>query len=106
MLIEFTVGNFRSIANNVTLSMVASPIKSGPHARHIDEDNIIQVDSKLALLKSVAIYGANASGKSNILRALRTMGTFMRMSVRHADGDIFPYSPFLLIDGYQGKPSH
>src|ERR1041385_3994483 len=72
MLIEFTVGNFRSIAKKVTLSMIAAPIRSGSHATNLDTDNIIRINDKLSLLKSVVIYGANASGKSNILSALVT----------------------------------
>ena len=106
MLIEFTVGNFRSIAEKVTLSMIAAAIKSGPHATRVDENNVIYVNDKLSLLKSAAIYGANASGKSNILNALTTMGTFIDTSVHNVASGSFPYTPFLLIDGYQDRASH
>lgn len=106
MLIEFTVGNFRSIAEKVTLSMIAGAIKSAPYAQHLDEDNTIRIDDKLSLLKTAAIYGANASGKSNVLRALTTMGTFMDDSVRDTERGKLPFMPFLLISGYQEEPSH
>jgi len=106
MLVEFTLGNFRSIAEKVTLSMIAGQIKSAPYAQRIDEENVIRVDDKLSLLKTAAIYGANASGKSNILSALITMGTFMDSSVRAMERGKLPFMPFLLIDGYQEKPSH
>ena len=106
MLVEFTLGNFRSIAEKVTLSMIAGQIKSAPYAQRIDEENVIRVDEKLSLLKTAAIYGANASGKSNILSALITMGTFLDSSVRAMERGKLPFMPFLLIDGYQEKPSH
>src|SRR5438552_14723405 len=106
MLIEFTVGNFRSIAEKVTLSMIAAPIRSGSHAQNLDTDNVTHVNDNLSLLKTAALYGANASGKSNILRALVTMGTFMERSVRKAEKHAVPFMPFLLIDDYREQPSH
>ncbi len=68
MLVEFSVENFLSIKEKVTLSMLAS--KSGKE----NPDNLIDVGHVPTLkgeklLKSVAIYGANASGKTNVLRA-------------------------------------
>jgi hypothetical protein len=71
VLIEFTVGNFRSIRNKVTLSLVASSIKE--HCT----SNTMPLNSKTSLLKSAVIYGANASGKSNVLKALRFMRKFV-----------------------------
>ena len=106
ILIEFTVGNFRSIAEKATLSMIAGPIKAAPYAQHLDEDNVIRIDDKLSLLKTAAIYGANASGKSNVLRAFRTMGTFMDFSVRAMDTGQIPFMPFLLVSGYQKESSY
>jgi uncharacterized protein len=65
MLIEFSVKNYRSIRDKVTLSMVASSEKDLP-------ENTFEVTepAKMTLLKSAAIYGANASGKSNLVRAM------------------------------------
>ncbi len=62
MLIEFTVGNFRSIKEPVTLSMVAAKLTS--QDPQVDSDNTFQADDDLKLLTSAAIYGANASCKS------------------------------------------
>lgn len=67
MLIEFKVSNFRSFKEIVTLSMVASADKE-----HL-EANTIPIDKKLRLLKSAVIYGANASGKSNLFEAMDFM---------------------------------
>lgn len=75
MLIEFRVGNYRSFKDTVTLSMVASNINS--HSQEIDNHNVFAVDDELKLLKSAAIYGANASGKSNLAKAISFMKWFM-----------------------------
>lgn len=76
MLIEFSVENFLSINDRVTLSMVASKDKS-------HENNVIEYkDNKkeLKALKTAVIYGANASGKSNVLKAMEFMSSFLKKS--------------------------
>jgi AAA15 family ATPase/GTPase len=45
--------------------------------KKLDENNVFTVDKELKLLKSAAIYGANASGKSNLAKALAFMKWFM-----------------------------
>ncbi|MDF5732678.1 MAG: ATP-binding protein [Rhizonema sp. PD38] len=75
MLIEFSVGNYRSFKEVVTFSMVAANIVSKD--KKIDENNAFEVGNKLRVLKSAAIYGANASGKSNIAAAIRFMRWFV-----------------------------
>ena len=79
MLIQFTVGNFRSFREPVTLSMEAAPIKS--EDKDVDANNLIEINKNLTLLSSVAIYGNNASGKSNLLAALAFMRHFVLNSV-------------------------
>lgn len=68
MIIQFTTGNFLSFKEQSTLSLVASTLKD----KQIDtEDIIFEVgDNKLSLLKSAVLYGANAAGKSNFVKAL------------------------------------
>jgi uncharacterized protein len=78
MIIEFSVRNYRSIKELQTLSLIAAPIKSKNH--ELDTNNLIPVSDKLSLLKSVAIYGANGSGKSNLIKALITMFIFIDKS--------------------------
>ena len=65
MIIDFTVENFRSIKKAQTLSMLATKLKEHPQ-------NIAKIDQsdRLNILKSCVIYGANASGKSNVLKSL------------------------------------
>ncbi|WP_395142822.1 ATP/GTP-binding protein [Armatimonas sp.] len=64
MLLQFTVGNFLSFREPVTFSMMASPEIDG-----IPEDLRPVGDGK-NVLSIGAIYGANASGKSNLLYAI------------------------------------
>lgn len=72
MLIQFRVGNFLSFKDMATFSMVASHDKE-------HEDNVFDAE-KFKLLKSAAIYGANASGKSNFFKAVSFMKFFVRNS--------------------------
>ena len=65
MLIEFSVKNYRSIKDKVTLSLLASPDTT--------HDEQLIIESKNRILPVVAVYGANASGKSNLLSAIQTM---------------------------------
>ncbi|EDO9581817.1 ATP-binding protein, partial [Campylobacter coli] len=89
MLIEFRVENFLSIQDEQILSMMASKDNTF-------FDSHTNGDKKLALLKSSVIYGANASGKSNIVKALQTMKTIVISSAKKQRGDKLPITPFLL----------
>ena len=69
MIVEFSVKNFRSISDLQTISFVATNLKSSKENEYVDLNNIV-TDNKTRLLKTIGIYGANASGKSNIVKAL------------------------------------
>jgi hypothetical protein len=98
MLIEFRIGNFRSFDEPQTFSLVASS-----DARH--PDNCIPF-GKLQLLKSAAIYGANASGKSNLIKAIDFMRRFILYSATTMNvGDVIPVVPFQLNPDSRGKAS-
>jgi AAA15 family ATPase/GTPase len=68
MIVEFSVKNFRSISELQTISFVATNLKSSIENEHVDLSNIVS-EHGMRLLKTIGIYGANASGKSNIIRA-------------------------------------
>lgn len=101
MLIEFSVSNFRSFRARQTLSMVAAP-------RLRKKSNLFQPDvvgEKLPpLLKVAAIYGANASGKSSLLKAIET---FSRVCKRKpsVEDDPLPVSPFRFDPALRSEPS-
>jgi uncharacterized protein len=80
MIVDFSVKNFRSIRDLETLAMNAAKIVSKD--KELDTRNLIAVSDKLSLLKSKAIYGANASGKSTMIRALSTFIQIVVNSVK------------------------
>lgn len=80
MIEEFSFGNFGSFKEIQTLNMTVAKIKS--KEKSLDINNLFQVDDNLSLLKSKAIYGANASGKSNVVRALSTFINIINYSVK------------------------
>ena len=104
MLIEFSVANYRSFRDEVTFSMVASPLKS--HDGELDERNLFAAPGDVNLLTSGAIYGANASGKSNFISAIQFMRHFVINSSNSTDetGGI-DVEPFRLSTETETKPS-
>ncbi|KAA3606431.1 MAG: ATP-binding protein [Calditrichaeota bacterium] len=98
MLIEFSVGNFLSFKETVTFSMVSASIKE--HPKNTFESG------KFKLLKSAEIYGANASGKSNLLKAMDFMKGFVQNSSK--ESQVFQkikVENFRLSTETEGKPS-
>ena len=91
MLIEFSVENFKSIKEEVRLSLVAGPGKE--HRKtHVTTPELNQGVRSSPLVRSAAIYGANAAGKTNLLRALQAMQHVVSRSGR--DMDDLPITPF------------
>lgn len=88
-ILNFTVENFRSIAQRKSISFRPDIIKDEP------KENIYKSDN-FSYLKTVAIYGANSSGKSNLINALGCMGTILVNSVKMNDKEELPYFPFRL----------
>jgi AAA15 family ATPase/GTPase len=104
MLIEFTVGNFRSFQEPETFSMVAANLTSADPK--LDTENVIPVGKDLSLLTSAAIYGRNSSGKSNLAAALRFMRQFVLSSSRDSQAtDAIPTEPFRLSTETRDQPS-
>lgn len=101
MLIEFKVANCLSFKEEETLSMVASNDKSLPANVYESAQG-----SKYNLLKSAVLYGANASGKSNLMKALQFMIYFVLNSAagEKISSEDFP-SPFKLDENCLDKPS-
>jgi uncharacterized protein len=103
MLVEFSVGNFRSFKDIQTLSMVAAPISS--KNKELDEQNTFQATPKLRLLKTKAIYGANGSGKSNLIGSLMCFKLLITHSLQENAFKQYFQSPFLFSDELKDKPS-
>jgi uncharacterized protein len=99
MLIEFRVRNFKSFKEEQVLSMVASSDKS------LLENTSEIPDVGMRLLRSAVIYGANASGKSNLMKALLTIRRLVTQSVEIEPGASIPVTPFLLDKDFAEAPS-
>lgn len=102
MLIEFRVTNYRSICETQSLSVVASRYYKG-----LEEQNCFDagVGGLPALLRSAVVYGANAAGKSNLIRAMHFMKSFVLTSHSHQEGQQINLSPFRLNIDSRGKPA-
>ena len=100
MLIQFSVQNYRSFREEQTLSLVAS--KDGAHL-----NSLINCEEKFRLSKVASIYGANASGKSNLVKAMGAMERFVLFSATQMNlGDrIECASPFRLDTSTAQEPS-
>ena len=88
MIVQFTVGNFLSFNAKQVLNLEAKGISEL-------KTNICTFKAE-KILRSMVIYGANSSGKSNLIKAMERMREVVLSSVRLNDSDELEYSPFLL----------
>ncbi len=104
MLLEFKVTNFRSIRETQILSLVASNSDKDLPQSVIDT-NLVGL-AQVKLLKGTAIYGANASGKSNFIQAVNFVTQLVKGSVtRLLPGESIEVEPFKLDESSSAKPS-
>lgn len=101
MLLEFRVKNFKSIRDEAVFSLVASKDKS------LKKTNTIEtgIRSIPAVTCSAAIYGANASGKSNLIYALVCMQDVISDSAAFQVDQTFNVKPFLLDSATVNSPT-
>ena len=102
MLVEFALANYRSIKEEMRLSLVAGPDK------RLADSNVVTKElgpgvRPIRLLRSAAIYGANASGKTNLLRGLGAMHDIVVRSSGNLDE--LPVTPFRFDPACHTKPS-
>lgn len=97
MILEFSVKNFLSFKEKVTFSMIANSNKEL-------NDNYVEIGGN-KVLKSAAVYGANASGKSNLFEILARVVSMLRSSNSVDINAKLPLIPFKLDKGSVNKPS-
>ena len=98
MLLQFSVENFRSYKDRMVLSMEASADKELP-------DNVVSL-GKEKLLKTACVFGANASGKSNLFTALTAGIMNVRLSSQLQVGQpLFNIVPFMFDEKTRNEPS-
>lgn len=102
MLVEFTVTNFRSIRSTQTFSLVKGK------GDELAGENAFASDAPGTpeLLRSAAIYGPNAAGKSNFIKALDAMAQVVAESAAKLQpGDALPVTPFRLDTESENRPT-
>lgn len=98
MLIQFSAKNYLSLKEKVVLSMLAS--NDTEHS-----DHLIPSQKKESYLKTAVIYGANASGKSNVLNAFWFMVNYVLTSHEKQLHKLIDRSPFKFDKTTLEKPS-
>lgn len=97
MIVEFTVGNFLSFNEKRTIGFEAKGISEL-------KQNVIGTKN-CKLLRSLVVYGANSSGKSNLIKAFKRMKSTVLQSVKLNDSDKLKYSPFALSTANRNEPT-
>ena len=91
MVVEIKLSNFFSVMDEVVLDMRAANIQT-KKSKELEENTFSYQNGRL--LKTVAIYGANASGKSSIVKAIRACVGMIINSHNHNENTVFPFAPF------------
>ena len=98
MLLSFTVGNYRSYKDKKTLSLEAAAIKE--HEAYVYDDGAHHI------LPCAVVYGANSSGKSNLIEAFRSFLLMVFNSAGYNSIRELDMYPFLYSKGYESQPSY
>lgn len=99
MLLQFSVKNFKSIKDRAVLSLEAGTNKE-------NFSNCITTSAGERILKGAVIFGANASGKSNIFQALTSALMAIRRSSANVPGSIvWPFTPFSFSEETKDAPT-
>lgn len=101
MILEIRLSNFFSIKDEIVLNLRAgnSRTKKSDDLKR----NVFEYKGE-EILKTIALYGANASGKSNIIKAIRFCCRMVIQSHLHNENTVFNFMPFK-FENYKEKPS-
>lgn len=103
MLLNFRASNHRSFRDEFEFSLLASRVAEADVVREIEWNSS---GSKVSVLPAAILYGANASGKSNLLKALSFMRHVVLGSFRYGTTESpLPHHPFLLSPKTKDAPS-
>lgn len=101
MILEIRLSNFFSIKDEIVLDLRAGNAKT-QKSQDLSNNLFLFQDTKV--LKTVVLYGANASGKSSIIKAIRFCASMIFMSHTHNENVSFNFKPFK-FQGFSKKPS-
>jgi len=97
MLVRFVVENFLSFKDETEFHMLAT--EDDQHPNHVSKTK-----NGIHLLKTTAIYGANGSGKSNLIKAISFLKNLMLKGTNN-ENEIIDFKPFKLDETYLKKPT-
>ncbi len=90
MIYRLEIENFYSVRERQVIDLVVSKKVPDEPGRLVP----IHDCSEDRAPRVVALFGANASGKSNVLRAISFIGWFVRNSFQHQANQLLPYQKF------------
>ena len=92
MIVDFSISNFLSVKDVQVLNF---NVETSP--KHLPFNYSDYEDGKLRVMRTAAVFGANASGKSNLLKAFRALQWLVSESGDLREGQEIPaYEPYLL----------
>ncbi len=101
MLLKIELENFYSIKEKISVDFRAGNINTA-QARQL-ANNVVEWNGQ-TVLKSIGLFGPNASGKSNIVKAIDFCCRMILGSHLHNENTVFKFQPFK-FDGWDNKPS-
>ena len=108
MIIELSIGNFLSVKEKVTLSLESGKSQANPqNLIELTKEKVVTLSEspRMSLLKSAAIYGPNASGKSNLIKAVYFLWALVKSSHTFNVDAKIPRIPYKMHQSYLKKPS-
>jgi hypothetical protein len=95
MVLEIRLSNFFSLRDEVILDLQAANLQT-KKAKDLEANTFVCKDERM--LKTVAIYGANASGKSSVIKAIRACVQMIFDSHNYNENTVFAFKPFKFGD--------
>ena len=101
MVLKFRLRNVFSFRDEITLDLQAAKIQT--EKGKALNGNLFTINGE-QILKSISLFGANASGKSNVIKGIKACVNMIRSSHTYNEDTTFQVAPFK-FDGYDKKPS-
>lgn len=101
MVLKFRLKNVFSFRDEITLDLQAAKIQT--EKGKALNGNLFTINGE-QVLKSISMFGANASGKSNVIKGIKACVNMIRFSHTYNEDTIFQVAPFKFW-GYDKKPS-
>ena len=101
MVLKFRLKNVFSFRDEITLDLQAAKIQT--EKGKALSGNLFTINGE-QILKSISMFGANASGKSNVIKGIKACVNMIRSSHTYNENTIFQVAPFK-FDGYDKQPS-